>query len=103
MNTTIERFAIRSKVTGYFLPNTTKNHTEAEPQPNCVPRFFVSRASANSALSRWAEGVWHLSWSYSSYDGDYESELSPVMPEGGERNRKDMEVVSVRISLEIIG
>lgn len=99
----LERFAIRHKPTGNFLPLTLNNHTEAEPQPDCIPRLFDSRASASSALSRWLEGIWSLNHYRTSgdwgdeWDYDWGPQIKPENP----RVKEDMEVVKVEVLIEV--
>jgi hypothetical protein len=97
----LERWSIRHKPSGNFLPLTLRNHTEAEPQPDCVPRLFDSKQSARSALSRWLEGVWR----YNTYAGDYYSDWDydwgPEKPENP-RIKSEMEVVKLRIDIQVV-
>lgn len=99
----IERWAIRHIPSGNFLPLTLKNHTASEPSPNCVPRLFDSAASAQSALSRWLEGVCsYKAYKVSSYYGDqwdcdweYEQPATP-------RLKQEMEVVRLSIIADVL-
>lgn len=96
---TIERFAIRHKPSGNFLPITTRNHTASEPTADCVPRLFDSKRSATSALSRWLEGIWSISFS-TGWDGEAEVDWEPEpVPT---RFKSDMEVVPVQITIEVV-
>lgn len=102
MNTTmIERWAIRHAPSRNFLPLTLRNHTEAEPTPNCVPRLFDSVVSAQSALSRWLEGVWRYKVHGGDYYDDWDYDWEPEQP-STPRLKQDMEVVKLLITMEVV-
>jgi hypothetical protein len=99
----IQRWAIRQISTQHYIPLTLKNHSASEPLPDCVPRLFDSKISAQAALNRWLEGVWHLSYIRHGYYGeDVDVELSPENPPNP-RDKADMEVVKVRIEINVVG
>jgi hypothetical protein len=91
-------YAIRQKSTGYFLPTrwgTARGYSFDNPTPNCVPRIFKSRNSANKALTAWLQGEWKNTYCRSDWSGDEIAGVSPDKVEG--RDRNDMEVVELSI------
>lgn len=95
-------YAIRHIPTGHFLPMSfTRGHRHShdEPTPNCVPRLFPTKQSAQSALTQWLRGKWQNTismesegWEYPSYPVQ-ELEVRPVLS----RKAKEMEIVVMHI------
>jgi len=93
-------YAIRQKSTGYFLPSRRSNkkrrgYTHDQPQP-WAPRLFDKKQHADCALRMWLEGDWYES-SYQNHFGEWDIDVG-VRP-NSTRNKDDMEVVEVSVSL----
>lgn len=95
-------YAIRHTPTGHYLPMSFERghrHSHDEPTPNCIPRLFPSKQSAQSALTQWLRGKWanvmyqeSEGWEYPSY-GVQELEVEPVTS----RKAEEMEIVTMSI------
>lgn len=95
-------YAIRHIPTGHYLPMSfTRGHRHShdEPTPNCIPRLFPNKHSAQSALTQWLRGKWELNtyresegWEYPSY-AVQELEVEPAPS----RKAEEMEIVTMSI------
>lgn len=95
-------YAIRHIPTGHYLPMSfTRGHrySHDEPTPDCIPRLFPTKHSAQSALTQWLRGKWQNvlhreseGWEYPSYTVQ-ELEVEPVL----NRNADEMEIVVMSI------
>lgn len=96
------RWAIRHRPSGNFMPNSFRRHTQSEPAPNCIPRMFDTRQGAVSALNRWLEGIWHLSYyRCGEYDSEWDYDWGPEPPPTT-RVKSEMEVVEVEILIRAV-
>ena len=95
-------FIIRQKSTGYCLPHRCKprgyTHDEPKSLDKSMPRFFIKRHHAQSALDWWLDGITevkpcsHFS-SYYGYTDDGEDWITTKVPH---RTKEDMEIVEVK-------
>lgn len=96
-------YAIRHIPTGHYFPVSFERghrHSHDEPTPNCIPRLFPTKHSAQSALTQWLRGRWQNTismesegWEYPSYPVQ-ELEVEPVPS----RKAEEMEIVTMSIS-----
>lgn len=101
---TFTRWAIRHKPSGNFIPASIRGkYTQSEPTPNCIPRLFDTKQGAMSALNRWLEGIWRLSYyRCGEYDSEWDYNWGPEQPPTP-RVKSEMEVVEVEIQIRVIG
>lgn len=95
-------YAICQKSTGHFLPmrfGSGRVYSFDSPTPDCVPRLFKSKNSANRALTAWLQGEWKNEWHSRGGSGFFPPEdymrPSPEKVEG--RNRENMEIVELSL------
>jgi hypothetical protein len=96
----IECFAVREKNTQDYLPSFNGSFHTGNPlmrydgsedngrykNASAMPRLFTTKKKAKGALNAWLKGEWSV------------SEDTPYLHRPiADRNRKDMEIVSVRV------
>lgn len=100
-----ERWAIRQKSTGYYLPESSRKrqgYTGDEPvtmESHFCPRLFAREQDAKTALTWWLKGVTSctLHRHYDGYFGGYEYDEDWHTQKIEERNADDMEIVKLKI------
>ena len=94
-------YVIRQLSTGKFLPLLRKKrgytHTEPMSTSEAVPRMHLTLKSARLALYAWLQGTWEDEYSYTDVDGPNYEGPAPTKVPG--RNKEDMEIVKVYITL----
>lgn len=102
MSSDVYAYAIRQKSTGWFLPmrwRSARGFSHDEPLENCIPRLFPTKRSVQQALCAWLQGDWKEEWSAGNFDEGPEM-IGPAPKHLPHRKAEDMEIVSVRITVE---
>lgn len=86
-----EFYIIRRKSDRWFLPQQMGKYSHSEPRNTGVPRLFLSRKSADAAITQWLRGRHLTNW-----DPDCGRVFAGVEP-APSRKREDMEIVPVEL------